>query len=425
MSEKRERRIEFISELLTQQMNHWMLFPLTITVMGCLGAYFSVEKPDLLLWALCGLLPVFTFLIRWRTKHFLPFLLCNLCVFAISFLIPVSVYGGRGICILCGAGYLIHTFVLRLKAKDMFTSAFHPAAAIGISVFGMIFLSNVRGEEVNWNAYYIFSLTGCLSLYALIFYMNRYLAFLAVNASSSGSLPATEMFHSGMGLVLGYSLFGTVILLLCTNFSWVEKLLFTLRDALLVCLRFIFSHLFHKRQEEELLSGEPLAAGKNDEFNLPKGESALFWEILETVAVIAFVCVVVFVLLRLFLQIVRFIKERFGQQFARRTWESAESSAMDIREKCELAKRKPDAGEYRLSRFFHPGDRIRRLYKKKLINASVRLVGEERERLALLTARESEQKLGTAGMAAIYEKARYGNENISGEDVRRMKEICR
>lgn len=425
MSEKREQRIELICELLTQQMNHWMLFPLTLTVMGCLGAYFPVEKPDLLLWSLCGILPVLTFLIRWKINGFLPFFLCNLCVFALSFRIPAAVFGGRAICSLCAAGYLIHTFILRLKAKDMFTSAIPPAAAVGMSVFGMIFLSKVREGGIDWSSYYSFSLIGCLALYALIFYINRYLAFLVVNASSSGSLPATEMFHSGMGLVLGYSLFGTAILLLCSNFSRVERLFGIIRDALLACLRFIFSLLFHEKQEENLLSGETSVAGSSDKINLPKGESALFWEILETVAVIAFICVMVFLLLRLLLRVIRFIRERFGQRFSRKAWDVTESAAVDIREKCELAKRGADTGAHRLRGLFHPGERIRKLYKRKLLGASFRLVGEERERLALLTARESEQKLGAVGMAAIYERVRYSNEEISGEDVRRMKEICR
>lgn len=425
MSEKREKRIEFISEFLTQQMNHWMLFPLAITVMGCLGAYFPVKKPDTLLWTLCGVLPVCTFLVRWKANRFFPFLLCNLFVFALSFLIPASIFGGRAICILCGAGYLIHTFILRLKAKDMFTSAIPPAAAVGMSVFGMIFLGNVREGGIDWDAYFIFSLIGCLTLYALIYYMNRYLSFLAVNEGSSGSLPATEMFHSGMGLVLGYSLLGTAILLLCTNFSWVEKVFRLIRDTLLACLRFIFTLLFHEKQEEPQLSGEVFTSGSSDEINLPQGESALFWEILETVVIIAFVVVVAIVLLRLLLQVIHFIKERFGQQFAHRTWNAAENTTVDIREKCELEKRKPDTGENKLRHLFHPKERIRKLYKRKLLGASLQLVGEEKARLALFTARESEQKLGTVGMAAIYEKVRYSNESVSGEDVRRMKEICK
>ncbi len=43
--------------------------------------------------------------------------------------------------------------------------------------------------------------------------------------------------------------------------------------------------------------------------------------------------------------------------------------------------------------------------------------------LGLYTAREWERKLEVNGMAELYERARYSDREITGADVKRMKEI--
>lgn len=423
MSAKKESRIECISELLTQQMNHWMLFSLVLTAMGCLGEYFPIAKPDILMWFCCGILPILTFLVRRRITHFFPFILCNLILFSLTFLIPVHYVVGRGLCILCGIGYLIHTFLLRIKADTVFTTPFHPAVGIGLSLFGIFFLRQVN--DINWDSYYAFSLIGCLALYLLIYYMNHYLSFLSVNESSSGSIPASEMFRSGMGLAAGYTLFGTVLLLLCMNLSWLEYLLNFLEKGLIIVLRFLFS-LFFDSSPAEILPEESFSGQNNAEgLDLPPGESSRFWEVMEIICVAVAFCAVVICSIKLVLWIIRFLRERFGQSFRLRQWNVEEDSTQDIREKCSLAKTASAKSSRSFFGFLSPGERIRKLYRKKMLGASASLVMGENEKLAFFTAREAEEKLDAEGMAAIYEKVRYSEENVSVQDVKRMKEACR
>lgn len=424
MYAKKEKQIELACEFLTQQMNHWMLFPLIITAMGCMSEFVNIDKPDILMWFCGGILPILTFLVRGKIKRFIPFTLCNLCILSLTLVIPADNIVCRTLCVICGVGYFIHTFILRIKTDSMFTTPFSPAVGFGFSVFGIFFLHHTSDKQ--WNSYYVFSLVGCLALYMIIYYLNHYLDFLTVNESSSGSIPASEMFHSGMELVLGYTLTGTMILLLATNLTWLERILGILKKALIIILRFFFSLFSGSEPEEELFEEAGMSLGSSDAMNLPPGESSRFWEILETVCIAAFTCVMVFAVIRLILFIIRFLKERFHLNFRQRKWDVTENTAPDIREKCALAKDKNSAKRQdRFFGFLSPGERVRKLYKKKLLRSSNELVNGENGNLALYTARESEKRLGTIGMAEIYEKVRYSNINATVGDVKRMRDACR
>ena len=74
---------------------------------------------------------------------------------------------------------------------------------------------------------------------------------------------------------------------------------------------------------------------------------------------------------------------------------------------------------------FSPTERIRRIYKKKLLASAYLMSEAEREKLGIRTAKEWEKFLKTNGMATIYEDARYSGHVLSSEDVKRMKEACK
>ncbi len=424
MYSKKEKQIELISELLTQQMNHWMLFPLALIVLGGTSEYIDSGEPDILMWSICGFLPILTFLVRAKLKHFIPFLISNLCILGLTFAVPANNIVCRILCVACGVGYFIHTFTIRLKSDSMYTTSFPPAVGIGLSVFGIFFLRQV--SDKHWESYYTYTLIGCFALYFVIYYMNHYLNFLTVNESSSGSIPASEMFHSGMGLVLGYTLAGTVLLLLATNVTWMETVLGILKKGLISFLRFLFS-LFPSGSEPEkiIYMREPDNSGNDEFFEQPVAEPALFWQILEFICMIAFFCLMIYAVIRLILFIVRFLRERFGMNFRLKYWNVPENSATDIREKCKMDKDSPSDKSLHLLQFLSTGERIRKLYRKKLLGASVALVKGDSEKLSLYTARESEKELGTQGMAAIYEKVRYSNHSVTSRDLKKMKEACR
>ena len=62
-------KIRFVNEILTEQMNHWLLYPLALFVAGASRNLTGVGNPMLPAWALCGLIPFCFFLIRRRVTR--------------------------------------------------------------------------------------------------------------------------------------------------------------------------------------------------------------------------------------------------------------------------------------------------------------------------------------------------------------------
>ncbi|HBA47177.1 MAG TPA: hypothetical protein DCZ91_05145 [Lachnospiraceae bacterium] len=416
-------KIRFVNEILTEQMNHWMLFPLALIVGGASRYLTGEGNPMLLAWALCSLFPFFFFLIRCAAGHLLPFVLLHLAVAALSLLVPVSFPAGKAVCILCAAGYLLYSHILRLKHDELFSNGMHLPAGVGIAAFSAFFVHylEVRG----WDNYHVIALIAAISLYFIVYYIEHYLNFLSVNESSAGFLPAAEMFHSGMGLVLAYTLLGAGILVLSSQFAWLAGILQPLKALLLRFLRFLFSGKAEEPTEKiEIPIIEELQQDNMEEMTLPEAaEPFWLWKVLEVIAIavlIIVICgIVVLSLVKLFLLIRQYLNLHLHRERGLETGDTC-----DFREKCEL-ERNPDRKRQSLLNALSPHERIRKLYKKKLLSSSPRLSEEDRNRMDIYTAKEWEQKLETRGMSDIYEQARYSNRAVTGADVKRMKEACR
>lgn len=418
------KRIRILNELLTEEMNHWMIYPVILVNMGIARKMLGIGDPDLLLWSLCGLFPPVFFLIRCAAKHLIPFVFLHLAVaaavIAASLMLPMLVIE-KVICIVCVLGYALYSLVQRLKNNTLYTGAIQLPLAVGISALSAL-LQHYQGTK-GWDNYYLFSLIAEIALYFIIYYVEHYLDFLAMNNSSAGFLPAREMFHSGMGLVLLYTTLGAVILLLGSQFEWVAGILEPIKALLLRFLRFLFSRRGSEEPEVELPAEEPV----NTEMGgmpLPAGgEPHWIWKVLEFLLMAAFfvgiLCAAIY-LIRKFVQIVR---KYMHLQFSERTTQ-AEEDAFDIREKCEIEK-SSDKDRRSLFSALSPKERIRKLYKKRVLQSAEGKAEEDPGRLGLFTAKEWEEKLETDGMAEIYELARYSRREMTGAEVRKMKEACR
>lgn len=412
------KRIEIVNEFLTEQMNHWMLFPLLLTVMGVMKKLLGTGDPSLALWALCSLIPLAFFVFRCKVRNLLLFLLAHLGTAVLVFALSGQSILTRVACTACVIGYIIHSLLLRLKHSTVYSEGMPLAVGVVLSAFTALFqyYQGTRG----WENYYNITLIGVIALYFVIYFMDHYLDFLSMNKSSAGFLPAAEMFHSGMGLVLGYTLAGIGILVLSTQFEWLAGILRPIGDLLLKFLRFLFSRGSHSEEVGEIAPAE-MPYGDMGGMGLPPGEEPFWlWEVLEFIAIVLFgaaALIGVGVLLwKLFKLVQKYMVFRYQGQ------EIQTGEAYDFREKCEIEKNR----DKKISGLFtalSPRERIRKLYKKKLTAATARMDAGDKSSLGLYTAREWERKLDVNGMADLYEQARYSDREITGADVKRMKEI--
>lgn len=416
------KRLRILDELLTEIMNHWLLYPLLLVTMGISREMTDVGDPGLPLWFFCGLLPPAFFILRCKVKKLIPFVFLHLVIVAAVALIPFSFLLNRVICIFCAAGYAVHSLVQRLKHDSLYTDVIQLPVAVALSAISAL-LQRYQGTR-GWDNYYLIPLIGGIALYFIIYYIEHYLDFLAMNDSSAGFLPAKEMFHSGMGLVLVYTVLGTIVLLLGSQFEWLAGILEPVKNLFLRFLRFLFSRQGSTEPEPEIPVEESVATDSMGGMPLPEGgEPFWLWTVLETLLIIAFYCGILFGVIMLLWKLIQLIRKYRNLHYSERG-EMQTQDAFDLRESCELEKK---TGKSRQSIFsvLSPRERVRRLYKKKVLLSSSSLPEEAKSRLELYTAREWEEKLETEGMARIYEQARYSGHEITGADVKKMKEACK
>lgn len=422
------KRVELIIEILTSQMNHWIFFPVVMTVMAVVTQLMEKpigETPDLLLWAVCGLIPIFFFLIRNHVERFWFFVLCHGAVFAAVLLAASLIDSLRAvICCACAAAYVIYSFSLRLKDNDsVYSSGIHPVPALVFSV-GANFLFHKLDDVPDWDRYYLFILIGVLAFYLIIYYLLHYLNFLRVNKSSAGYLPAKEILHSGIGFVLPYTLIGVLILILSLNVKWLEPILHVLKEGLKMLLRLIIGLLpSGESAGEPIPIEEPIAENKNPGLGeLPAGETFWLWEVLEYIAFFLFFCGCAYVLFKALKWLVRYVREKFGDRAGLGSIVTGQADVFDVREKCNIEKRDSGNKGGGLFQRFTPVERVRRLYKKRILSGKIDV--EDKKALNYMTARECGAILSLPDMTKIYEQARYSDNEITAEDVKRMKLAC-
>lgn len=415
----KKRHLDFTTEFLAEQMNHWMMFPPAMAVMSFAGAV----GPDLLMWAFAGLFPVLFFLIRVKCQRFWLFLAAHLAVAPLALLFPAADIVSRLLCVFCMLGYLIRSFSRSLKDDAPYTDPAHPllAAALAAASF---FLHRLQGGVQGWEKYYILSLIGFFSLYNIVQYLQHFLDFVTLNQSSAGSLPVSGMLRSGLILVLGYTLFGIAVMALGANIAWLDSALQAIKRLLLALLRAFFSLFLPKESGPEIIPDQEAAPSLGDMPCLPEAEEPFWlWRLLELAIYAALICLLAYCVIRGVRALIRFIRERFSGGLPGHVGEK-ERAGTDLRERCDPMN--PDrraAGGFSMA-FFSPTARIRTIYKKTIRARTPREELRERACVFRLTARENEKLLRLEGMAEIYEQARYSNLKMTGEDVKKMKAAC-
>lgn len=421
------KKIQLICEVLTEQMNHWMLFPIALTIMEMTRGQTGMEKPDMLLWVLCSLFPLLFFVLRTHQggKRRIRFLLLSIAAAAaytfVLVLMPRPLIG-RGICAFCGAGYLLHSLILKLKKDVLYTAAIQLPVAVVLSL-----VSTFMRHTNQWNHYYTFSLIAVTAMFFIVFYMRQYLDYISLNMSSAGHLPIGEIFRSGTGLAAAYTLLGVMILIISVQHEWLAKLLKPVADFLVQLLRFLLSKILPKKvavkEDMPLWEKEPVGIQSPQ---LPEPNEAFWlWKVLEVMFTLALLVGMVYVAVRLLLKLLALLQEYLNRRVIRPGTE--DPAVSEVREKCDIRSIDGRRQRRALSEALTNKERVRRLYKRKILSCGAKLIGkdgESRSRLGLSTAREWEERLQAAGMAGIYERARYSRSEVTADDVKRMRAVC-
>lgn len=416
------RKLELLQEIITEQMNHWLLYPAALTVMGIAVKYMHRPGPNMALWALCGLLPFLFFLVRDRIRRFIPFVLLHLVIAASVLLLAPFKTTEFFVCAACGLGYLIHSFMIGMKSDKPYMEPLHPAIGLLVATLSILLLHYLNIRELD--TYFVIVLVCVFALYALVLYIRQYIEFLTVNESSAGYLPVTEMFRSGFGLVSGYAVFGMVVLILFGNAGNYDFVWEAIKRWLLTVLRYLAPLFSYENPEQDILTEAEMAASEY----VPDGADSpflhLFWRVMEVVGLVVLSVALVYFTIRGIIFLIRFLRERFARLFAQKKSMQEGIDVVDIRERCGTSLKEPSKRR-RLTELLSPEQRIRRLYKKHILASVSTLTKGDARALRLLTPKECGQRLKEEQMAVIYEQTRYSEQEATHDTLRRMKNALR
>lgn len=408
----REKYVNLLQELIITQMNHWPLFTvaLAIYIMG------GGKTPVMWMWALCSLLPFVLYLIREYLKDRFTFLLTHILSGAVFWILPLSDSMHQTVLKIMVIGYLLRSIQLRIRGGDQKEVGMYAGIGVGMIAFSILFIHQQKGN--NWNQYYFFSLIAFVGLHFLRTFIDSYLRFLTVNASSAGYIPKKEMFLNGMRTALIFTGGGVVFLLLLFNFQFFSGIIDRLIEMLVKFLRMLLSKLLK----------EPEAKDPTESWEVPEmppmteelaGEQGLFWVILQkiiiTVVILSFILAIILGIIVL----TRFMIVRLKGN--KKEVQEEEEEVKDVREKFnrdELFKRKK-----RPLSMLDPRERIRKIFQKRVIAGKSKILGSHSSaRLEIFTARECADRLEQELLGNLYEKARYSEEECTMDDVRALKE---
>lgn len=417
----KHRPITLLRELLITQSNYWTLFYVILTILLTADDMLQTGKPALLLWGLLSFVPFLFYCMRTCISSFFLQLAAHGCLLILAFMLPAKGSADRALYVIMVLGYIIYSQKLRLTTDAMEDEEILPVVIIGIS-FGTMFLQDYM-QITDWHFFYRASLIGIFCLYFLNYYLKHYLHFIHVNESSTGYIPEKEMLHSGMGLTIIYTLLAAGILFISTNIPWLKSILSLVKNGLVAFLRFLFSLLPKGTEAVPIVEEAVEPAGGLDTMVLPEARDPHWiWEVLEFLAVAFVLFLLLYIIVRGIKAVIAYLLPKLHRS-AGSPWDAADSGVWDEREQCALAGRRKSSGRNYPGLLLSPNEKIRRLYRRKILSSKDLLTSNAKDSEALLhmTAKECGNLLDAPEMTAIYEKARYSQSPCSREDIRQMK----
>jgi len=413
----RYKLIEEGQTMLVIILNHLPVIGLGMTGMGL----FHQTNHYLWLWSIMLVVPVVLYLARLKMRNFFLFFASHLAAVVVVFFIPTGLLP-KLIMLTMTVMYVVWSISIRLKSKKMGGEILLPLFVIGVLV-AMTLVENLY-SKMGWELVYIGLAIIYIAGYFIYCFIKQYLHFLTVNESSAANIPEREIFASGMRQTTLFMAGSIAVLLLTANISWVSYVMSWLGKGLFAVLRFLFSGISIEETEEL----EPLVQQSMPEVDMSMLEEArdpaFFWVILEKIALTG---TVVLLLGSVVIGIVMFFRYLW-MNFRDRTKGESEvlQTGIDIREACAIAKNKNEVSNWFV--FLNPREKVRKIYRKQVLKHKAEIIGAyNSENLEHMTARECcekmshDDRISVANLKLIYEKARYSAEEITTEDIKRIK----
>ncbi len=460
-----ERKLETAVELLEIWMNFLLFIGLeTVIDVGITGGATPVYVLFVPLTA-----PVLFYLLRKRLNQLPLFLLSHIAV-------AVFLFWMGGFCptpllwriafTAVGVIYAVISLQIRLTKQEdgegEYAAGFMGVAAVAAFFACSYWKNDAGGARIIWLV--LLWLAGHWARS----YLANFLGYLQMNRRAAGAMPERRIFQGGVISAAAYGMFSLVVLTLCSRAALLDKMSALVKRAGLLLLRaFVnFLALFGSRTPEAEEMQMPESAGMQQMMMLPEAEDAPWWmELIEKIVMTALAFAVIVALIMLAVMVIRLMVQSFyGRK--REKKEIRQEGYVEEEERLERKRSRPEKKIPVIGGT--PQQRVRRIFKKTvrqtmrtdgaapggsgaansrlLLDMSEirRLEAEEKEgrapagkdglqaktarEIAALCAGEKENPLEGGrewyAFAALYEKARYGEEAVTREDAREAARLA-
>ena len=405
--------IHYLKELLVTQMNHWILVVAGFTTLSI----FPSEEMHLGFLLLLGLIPVYYYLIRLKTKryfffivlHLLPFLILPLCKRSLVLLLVTAAI------LVFYLIYSIKTKVTPIHVENPFIG---PVAGV-LSIAACFFFFGKYGKHDIHN-YYTIAFFVFLLVYFLYYFINNYVWFVNVQKNSVDNISEQSLWVGGLKQLSLFISITFVCMLSLINIEWLSFVVSKIGQFFVFVLRFLISLIRVKEPADSFTYGERLPASNvNGLFNSAHNNTSLFMLFLEKIAIVTTFVVLAWLLIYSLRKFFRFLRKNFYLNKSTKT--ELLISGSDVREQCEIIQ--TESYLKKLFAFKNNRDVARKVYKKFITKHKQALIGDlDKELLSPLTAGECCKKLECPEVQKLYEKVRYSEEKISATDVKALKD---
>lgn len=395
--------------LITQR-DHWVLFSVFLVILSAA----DIERPQFFLWGVLSIIPFIFFIIRRYISDFLFFVGGHIGLLAIMIIMPSYNIVEKVLICFMVIFYFGQSIYIKFRKSGKESNGIIPVVSVGI-IAGSLFLQHFQKKYL-FDNYYVVLFIVFFSLFAIQYYIDNFLKFMNVNKNSVGYIPKNEIFISGFSMSALYTVFGVIILLFSLNTKWLEHIFKLIKYVLVIILKFLLS--FGKPSELEFQLDEEIIQEIPDIIPQDEATSFWLWEVIQNILMYVVLIGVIFALTISIRKLIIYLIQRFREK--RNIIEKANKTVNDVRQKCEVEKKEKRTVPF--WQLFTPEEKIRRIYKKRIIKEKEKIIGDlEVRKLNSYTSMECGVCIEDTDMVHLYEKARYSNYDCSKDDIRNMK----
>lgn len=411
-----KKQLYSINKIMNAQQCHWAFFPIVYLFMLIVPVNPIHPGVPMLIWFTLGCFPYMFSVVKSATNNTGIFWGIHLIALVYTIVLPVPHQVCKIAYVGCTFLYCVYSIFFKYSGEEEFGKTIPLYVSFGITFVMLLLLQYYHMYEQQRFFVNIFVVN--VFVYCLTKYVENYCEFLRVNKYSVGYMPVKKIFYSGMGGMAIFASVMSMILLVVANLG-------EMNDAVNSFLRFCGNIVreiklqFRQGKSEEYSVMEEAGGEVSQYLSQESGEMAPIWDILATVVFLLIVVFVFYKIITLLPYILSFFKMPVEA-------EEEDLGVEDVHESTVEVEQLPRRSFKKMWEFLTPAQKIRRRYKKKVLDSKEFIVSKgKKDCMEWYTARECGIILDRPGMSELYEKARYSPYECTAEDVKRMKDACK